>query len=200
MKTLILSLIFSAVIFAGDVVQTNPQVEKAMASAVADASKAYDAYQVALAKATDTAVAKLTALQTDFTKKGDLDNAVLVKTKIEELKAGKMVEIIAEMKKPVTGADLLPTTDQDPAKAILGKWNFERKSYPGVFLFKEKKVCSFTNNGEEVVGSYDITKETVLVRLANGTSYEIKLPLSGTIMCIQSGKSADYSGALVPLK
>lgn len=145
MKTLILSLIFSAVIFAGDAVQTNPLVEKAMASAVADASKAYDAYQAALAKATDAAVVKLTALQTDFTKKGDLDNAVLVKTKIEELKAGKLVEIVAEMKKPVTGADLLNTAPNDLSKMIIGKW----KRSDGF-------DCVFNENGTGTVGPHTI--------------------------------------------
>ena len=84
------------------------------AKAVADAKKVYDA---AVSKARDQALKDLKPIQTAETKKGNLDGAMMVKGKIEELTVESSTENIAAAKEPQ-----LSKLTRDSIPSLLGTW------------------------------------------------------------------------------
>lgn len=68
----------------------NPAIDKAIAPAMAEATKGYGVYQEALAKASDKAVKELEKLKAEAMKRGDLSLAVAVDAQIKDLKEGAL--------------------------------------------------------------------------------------------------------------
>lgn len=79
------------------------------------ARKAFDA---AVAKARDQALKDLKPIQTSETKKGNLDGATLVKSKVEELTIEASTETLSSAKEPKVQKDL-----RDFIPSILGTWD-----------------------------------------------------------------------------
>jgi len=133
--------------------------------AIAEAKKVYDA---AVAKARDQALKELKPIQTAETKKGNLENALLVKGKIEEL--------TAEIPKPAAEGDLStpisPSIDT-AVIAVLGKW-----------LIGGKYPVEFNANGtirkENKIGKYVVEKGKVIVTWSEGWVDTLRLPKPGT--------------------
>lgn len=126
LKSLALALLATLVFSAEEAkeVKPNPAIEKAIAPALAEASKGYEAYQNALAKATDKAVKELDKLKVEAMKKGDLPLAVAVDAQIKAFKEGALGDRVAEKAKD---AEDLLSNKAEPSKPdskspIIGKW------------------------------------------------------------------------------
>lgn len=123
----------------------NPAIEKAIASALSDATKSYGAYQEILAKATDRAVKDLEKLKSEAMKKGDLPLAVAVDAHIKELKEGALGDRVAEKarEKEKDSGDLLGDAIKkksgvaiDPKDPLIGRWkNTDNPSFERSYVF-----------------------------------------------------------------
>ena len=117
-------VLLATLAFAAEEAKPIPAIEKAIAPAMAEASKGYGVYQDILAKATVKAVKELEKLKTDAMKKGDLTLAVAVDAQIKAFKDGALGDRVAEKSKDEE--DLL-SNKAEPSKPdskapIIGKW------------------------------------------------------------------------------
>lgn len=139
---------------------------------VTDAKKVYDS---AVNKAREQALKDLKPIQTTETKKGNLDGALLVKSKIEEL--------TAEIPKPAAEGDLakpLPPNTDPKVAFLLGKW---KVTVPGMnwastWEFKDKYVMVRYEKLDSP-GKYAIEKEKVIITWEDGEIDTLRLPKHG---------------------
>lgn len=118
-KLIILTLL-ATLAFAAEEAKPIPAIEKAIAGAMADASKGYGVYQNVLAKATDKAVKELEKLKVETMKKGDLPLAVAVDAQIKSIKEGSLGDRVVEKSKDEE--DLLSIKAEPSKSPIIGKW------------------------------------------------------------------------------
>jgi len=140
---------------------------------VAEAKKMYD---TAVAKARDQALKDLKPIQIAETKKGNLDGAMLVKSKVDEL--------TAEIPKPAAEGDLakpLPPNTDPRVTLLLGKWKVGVVGGP--FLanreFRENGVIAKSDNS---TGKYLIEKDKVIVTWPYGVIDTFRLPPKNGVM------------------
>ncbi len=182
----------SAATWAADEPKPNPIVEKAMASALADAEKGYDSYRAILAKATDKAVKDMEKAKLDVMKKGDLASANELDARIKELKEGGLEKLVMERKK--AGGDLLGE-EADLKNLIIGKWRLIRPSFPGEITFSKGGACEM-NSGGKVTGTYEIKSGIISVSLANGVSITINRKASVFEFSEGDGSNPSVNGTL----
>jgi len=142
-------------------------------------------FETAVAKARDQALKDLKPIQVSETKKGNLDGAMLVKSKVDEL--------TAEIQKPAAEGDLAkpipPSTDPRVAM-LIGKWKVYTTGYSVVYEFKDEgEVTRIPNN----IGKYSFEKDKLVITWNNGEVVTAKLPKPGvTIMDAQSSRGLSY--------
>lgn len=141
--------------------------------AKADAKLAAD-YRKALAVERSKAMAELEKVQKATTKAGDLDGALAVKAKLDELRAAQEAE----------AGDLLggdrPAVPADLSKQVVGRWNLTKAN-------GASGTAEFTAGGMAVVslgpftigGRWRIEKDRVLVTWANDESKLENLAFDG---------------------
>jgi len=151
----------------------------------ADAKKVIDKYEASVeasrkafdasvAKARDQAIKDLKPIQTAETKKGNLDGAMLVKNKVEEL--------AAEIPKPAAEGDLAnptPPVNSDPRTAtLIGKWKLISSggSIVGIWEIKENGIIERPS----YVGKYAIEKDKVIITWTNEID-TMKMPKRGVM-------------------
>jgi hypothetical protein len=146
------------------------------------ARKAFDA---AVAKARDQALKDLKPIQVSETKKGNLDGAMLVKGKVDEL--------TAEISKPAVEGDLakpVPPSTDPRVIVLLGKWRVSTTGYAVVYEFKDDgEIWRLPNN----TGKYSFEKDKLVINWSNGETVTAKLPKHGTyVMEGQSSRGLSY--------
>jgi hypothetical protein len=123
------------------------------------ARKAFDA---AVAKAREQALKDLKPIQTTETKKGNLDGAMLVKAKVDEL--------TSEIPKPAAEGDLAkpapPSTDTR-VTTLSGKWKVTVPggTYTGIWEFR---VDGTVTQGGKLVGKYAFEKNKIIITWDDG--------------------------------
>ena len=138
------------------------------------ARKAFDA---SVAKARDQALKDLKPIQTTETKKGNLDGAMMVKGKVDEL--------TAEIPKPAAEGDLakpLPPGTDPRVAMLIGKWKVSAASanWASTWEFKEGGVIERYEK-REAPGKYAIEKDKVHISWTDGGGpLFLKLPKQGT--------------------
>jgi hypothetical protein len=130
--------------------------------AKADAKLVAD-YRKALAAERVKAIAELERIQKTVTKSGDLDGALAVKGKLDELRAAQDADasdLLAE--KPVG-----PPTSNDPNKLVLGRWTFNKTNGTGGTVEFSPGGGTLVVVGQFTVpGRWRIEKDRVLIAWA----------------------------------
>lgn len=147
-------------------------------AAVEAAKKAYDA---TVAKARDQALKDLKPIQSAETKKGNLDGAIWVKDKIDELTA----QIPKEPGKDDLATPAPPTKDPRVA-LVIGKWKVTSpvNSWESLWEFKDDG----TMGRHEFQGKYVIEKNKVVVTWANQQGHDtVNLPKGGVRTSVLEG-------------
>jgi len=131
-----------------------PEAKKAIAkydAAVEVAKKAYDA---AVAKARDQALKELGPIQSSETKKGNLELALAVKARIDELQT---------VANEAAGILKAPAQPPDLAKKVLGKWRaFNPGSYEAVYeIFEDGTVT--TTVGATKTGTWEVADGKLVI-------------------------------------
>jgi len=173
MKSLLIAMLVSIPLYAFAQDAKMPAEAKKVIdkyeTSVEVARKAFDA---AIAKARDQALKDLKPIQTAETKKGNLDGAMLVKSKVDEL--------TSEIPKPSAEGDLakpVPPSTDPRTTMLLGKW---RVTVPGTdwasnWEFRDNSVM-FRSEKPNVSGKYVIEKDKVVISWSDGEINTLKFP------------------------
>lgn len=146
--------------------KSNTAIEKALAPAIADASKGYAVYQDVLAKAADRAVKELEKLKADAMKKNDLPLAVAVDAQIKSVKEGALAALVAA--KSQQNGDLLGEGSVARVKFDQGQMTdtlgenvvfFQNRGYTATGIGEQLVGLTFTKNAGN--GAKDIAIQVI---------------------------------------
>jgi hypothetical protein len=137
------------------------------------ARKAFDA---SVAKARDQALKDLKPIQVAETKKGNLDGAMIVKSKVDELST--------ETSKPISEGDLArPTIPSVDPKVFYGKWKVTVPggTYSGIWEFKENGIAERSEGN----GTFEMKDGKIVITWPNNNNAKdaVNMPkLGATVM------------------
>lgn len=153
-------------------------IDKAIEASLAEPSKAYQAYQAALTKASDKAIKDLEKLKAGAMKGNNLPLAVAIDGKIAEVKKNGLGSVIVE--KAEKAGDLLGNEKEkvvDVAKAIVGEWKGTTAKFKsGLSITINKDKTASWNNG---VGSGTWAEKNKVITVTWKTGYVYTIELSG---------------------
>jgi hypothetical protein len=177
MKSLLIAMLVLAPLYAfAQDAKMPAEAKKVIDKYEASVEVARKAFDAAVAKARDQALKDLKPIQTAETKKGNLDGAMLVKSKVDEL--------TSEIPKPAAEGDLakpVPPSTDPRVTLLLGKWKVGVVGGP--FLanreFRENGVIAKSDNS---TGKYLIEKDKVIVTWPYGVIDTFRLPLKNGVL------------------
>lgn len=151
-------------------------IDKAIEASLSEPSKAYQAYQTALTKASEKAIKDLEKLKANAMKGNNLPLAVAIDGKIAEVKKGALGGVIVE--KAEKAGDLLGGGEKvDVAKAIVGEWKGSTAKFKsGLSITINKDKTASWNNG---VGSGTWVEKNKVITVTWKTGYVYTIELSG---------------------
>ena len=176
MKSLLIAILVLVPLYAfAQDAKMPTEAKKVIDKYEASVEVARKAFDSVVAKARDQALKDLKPIQVSETKKGNLDGAMLVKGKVDEL--------TAEIPKPASEGDLakpLPPSTDPRVSLLLGRWKLSSpgSDYVSTWEFKEDGIVERPHENKQ--GKYVIEKDKVIVTWPPKGIETLRLPKPGS--------------------